>query len=195
MTTLIQSVGFFKDIFNFFLPFLLVFSVVYAILIKTKALTEDANVNAVISFAIALIVALSGAGNFLMQLTPFMATFFIIIFFVLLIFLFFGVRLEDVLKSKIIILLIVAISAMFVFYVLGNFMVPQQVGQVSGNATNVTVGTTATFGHVSEKTCDFSTIAGSQAVACIIGNPKFLSVITLLALLAIATFFIIYKPQ
>lgn len=194
MATLIQSIGVFSDVFNFFLPFLLVFSVAYAILAKTKVLTEDANINAVISFVIALIVSLSGAADFIMQLTPFMATFFIIIFFVILIFLFFGVKLEDVMKSKTIIILLVAISAIFVFYVLANYtasmatVTPQ--GIAPENATNVTVKIVGT------QTCsDLSALSGPQAAACIIGNPRFLSVIVLLGIIAIATFAVLYKPQ
>ncbi len=194
MATLIQSIGFFKDIFNFFLPFLLVFAVLYAILQKTKFLTEDANINALISLAIALIVSLSGAADFLMALTPFMATFFIIIFFVLMLFLFFGANLGDVMKSKTVILLIVVISAIFVFYVLGNFMSAANTSPMTAtaNGTNVTVTSTGgAFGQVSEKTCDFTRISGPQAIPCIIGNPTFLSIISLLGLLAIVTYFII----
>ena len=194
MATLIQSIGFFKDIFNFFLPFLLVFAVLYAILQKTKFLTEDANINALISLAIALIVSLSGAADFLMALTPFMATFFIIIFFVLMLFLFFGANLGDVMKSKTVVLLIVVISAIFVFYVLGNFMSAANTSSMTAtaNGTNVTVTSTGgAFGQVSEKTCDFTRISGPQAIPCIIGNPTFLSIISLLGLLAIVTYFII----
>jgi hypothetical protein len=195
MSTLIQSIGFFKDIFNFFLPFLLVFAVLYAILQKTKFLTDDANINALISLAIALIVSISGAADFLMALTPFMATFFIIIFFVLMLFLFFGVNMGDVMKSKAVIVLVVVIAAIFVFYVLGNFMSAHPSASVAAttvNGTNVSVTSSGgAFGTVSEKTCDFTKISGPQAIPCILGNPTFLSIISLLGLLAIVTYFII----
>ncbi|MCD6576228.1 MAG: hypothetical protein J7K73_03650 [Nanoarchaeota archaeon] len=197
MATLLQSIGFFKDLFDFFLPFLLVFSVVYAILVKTKFLTEDANVNALVALAISLVVVLSRAGEFLMQLTPFMATFFIILFFVLMLFLFFGVDLSKAMQSKAVIVLIIVISAIFVFYVLGNFLSPE--AQMATAATsnvsgNVTVTASPDVFVASEKTCDFSAISGGHAVVCIISNPKFLGAITVLGLLAIVTFFVVYKP-
>jgi hypothetical protein len=197
MTTLIQQIGLFKDLFDFFLPFLLVFSVTYAILAKTKFLTSDANINAIISFAIALVVSLSDAGKFIMALTPFMATFFIIIFFLLMLFLFFGADMSAVMKSKAVIILVVSISAIFVFYVLAQFMTPQAATASTVNAsTNVTVGGNASSVAMvaSEKSCDFAHLTGSNAMACIVGNPTFLSIIVLLGLLAITTFAVLYKP-
>ncbi|MCD6547416.1 MAG: hypothetical protein J7K22_02575 [Nanoarchaeota archaeon] len=189
MATLLQTLGFFSDIFDFFLPFLLVFAVIYALLLKTKFLTEDPNLNAAISFAIALIVALSGAGKFLMNLAPFMATLFMVVFFMLLIFLFFNVKLEEVLKIKSISLILIFISIIFVFYVLGQ-MIGQQVyeagvGNATSNATHI----------IPTKACDFETVSGSRAIVCIISHPKFLGAITLLGLLAVATFFVVYVPK
>jgi asparagine N-glycosylation enzyme membrane subunit Stt3 len=202
MTTLLQSLGFFSDLFNFFLPFLLVFAVLYAVLVKSRFLTDDANINALISFAVALIVVLSGAGKFIMALTPFMGTLFVIIFLMLMIFMFFGLKLEDVLQSKLVISLIVVVSLIFIFYVLGQIAGPaayqmrtgtESIG--SGNNTTVTVSASPSLLSASEKNCDFSSISTNMAVVCIISNPKFLGAITILGLLAIATFFIAYNPD
>ncbi len=202
MTTLLQSLGFFSDLFNFFLPFLLVFAVLYAVLVKSRFLTDDANVNALISFAVALIVVVSGAGKFIMALTPFMGVLFVIVFLMLMIFMFFGLKLEDVLKNKLVISLLVIVSLIFVFYVLGQMAGPtayqMRTGAVpvaSGNNTTVTVSATPSLFSASEKTCDFSSIGTNMAVICILSNPKFLGAITILGLLAIATFFIVYKPD
>ncbi len=195
MATLLETLGFFSDIFDFFLPFLLVFAVTYAILLKTKFLTEDANINAVISFAIALIVALSGAGKFLMNLAPFMATLFIIVFFMLMIFLFFGLRVEDVLKSKFIIALLVIVSLIFVFYVMGQMFGSGLYEAGAGAAAEGNVTVTAEYTPASQATCDFTAISGGRAVACMISHPKVLGAIVLLGLLAIATFFVVYVPK
>lgn len=196
MATLLESVGFFSDIFDFFLPFLLVFAVLYAILLKSKFLTEDPNLNAAISFAIALIVALSGAGKFLMSFAPFMATLFMILFFMILMFLFFGVKLESVFESKAVVVIIVGICLIFVFYVLGNmwggqlFEAGQGTTAISENETLSSETTT-----VATRNCDFNTISQGQAIACLISNPKVLGAMILLGLLAIATFFVVYVPK
>ena len=203
MTTLLQSLGFFSDLFNFFLPFLLVFAVLYAVLAKSKFLTDDANINALISFAVALIVTLSGAGSFIMALTPFMGVLFVIVFLMLMVFMFFGLKLEDVLKSKIVISLLVVVSLIFIFYVLGQMAGPaayqMRTGAtpttVSGNNTTVTVSANPSLFSASERNCDFSSISSNMAVVCILSNPKFLGAITILGLLAIAAFFIVYKPD
>lgn len=203
MSTLLQTLGFFSDIFDFFLPFLLVFAVTYAILLKTKFLTEDPNINASISFAIALIVALSGAGKFIMNLAPFMATLFIIIFFMLMIFLFFGVKLEQVMEQRFLIGIIIIVCLIFIFYVIGtmyggSFYSAGASGRgetvTLENGTNVTVAT-KTKVILGPETCDFTGITGPNAVACLLTHPKVLGTVVLLGLLAIATFFVIYVPK
>ena len=70
MATLLDNLGIFRDILDLFLPFLLVFAVLYALFQKSKMLSESQNVNSVISFAIAMIVVLSGAGKFISKITP-----------------------------------------------------------------------------------------------------------------------------
>ena len=194
MTTLLESVGFFSDIFDFFLPFLLVFAVLYAILLKSKFLTESPSINAVISFAIALIVALSGAGKFLMALAPFMATLFMILFFMILMFLFFGVKLESVFQSKGVVVIVIFICLIFVFYVLGSMWGGKLYAAGQSTQTldeNETITATPTVTN----TCDFRAIGQGQAVACIISHPKVLGAIVLLGLLAVATFFVVYVPK
>ncbi len=188
MTTLLESFGFFSDVFEFFIPFLLVFAVVFGILLKSKFLSDDSNVNAAIAFAVAIIVALGGGGEFLVGLTPFFAVFFVIIFFILMIFMFFGLDPKDIMQSKAIIFLVVAICAIFVFFVMGE-MFGDQLAVVSvedsvGN--NITNGAPVDYRD--------ETI-GSQAVARILSHPKVLGMIVLLGLLAIATYFIVNKPN
>ncbi len=185
MTTLFESFGFFSEALDFFIPFLLVFAVSFGILVKSKFLSEDPNVNAAISFAVAIIVALGGGGKFLMSLTPFFAVFFVIIFFILLIFMFFGLNPEEIMQSKAIIVLVVLICAIFVFYVMGEMFGDQLAVSTIDN------GITAE----NETMAPAPTGIGPGAVAYIISHPKVLGALVLLGLLAIATFFIVNKPN
>ena len=189
MATLLEQIGVFGDIFDFFLPFLLVFAITYGILTKTKALSASININAIISFTIALIVVLSGAGKFLMNLTPMLSVLFIIVFLMLMVFLFFGAKLEDVLKSKFVVGLIIIISLIFVFYVAGSLFGGSLYGSVTSTTGESTTVATA------QRTCDFTKSLGGAGVACIFGHPKVLGALVLLGLLAVATFFILYVPK
>lgn len=204
MTTLLESLGFFTDIFDFFLPFLLVFAIVYALLMKTKYLSESANINAVIAFAIGLIVALSGAGRFIVELTPFLAVLFVIVFLMFLTFLFFGAKPEWIFKTKGPAMIIVLLSILFVFYVLGSLYGGSfselgnkgssgVVVEEGANGDTVTVSEDRTLPSV--ETCDFAQLTTGEAMACLMGNPKVLGTIILLSLLAIATFFVVYVPK
>jgi hypothetical protein len=200
MATLLESVGVFADVFDFFLPFLLVFAILYALLMKTKFLSENANVNAVISFAIAMIVALSGAGKFIMTLTPYMAGIFVIVFLIFLVFLFFGAKPEAIFSSNVIPAIIILIGIIFVFYVVSQLYGPSMStitpsNEVAVNETGSNVTVSAAGQMPGPETCDFAHMAGNQAMACIIGHPKVLGVIVLLGLLAIATFFVVYVPK
>lgn len=187
MSTLLESFGFFSDVFEFFIPFLLVFAVVFGILLKSKVLSEDPNINGAIAFAVAVIVALGGGGQFLIGLTPFFAVFFIIIFFVLMIFMFFGLNPQDIMQSKAIIFLVVAICAIFVFYVMGEFF-GDEFAVATIQEPNVTNGETIVD-------YDRGVAIGGRGVAQILSHPNVLGAIVLLGLMAVATYFIINKPS
>lgn len=199
MATLIQSVGLFSDLFDFFLPFILVFAITFGILMKTKFLSERADVNSMVALALGLIVVLSGAGKFITTITPFFAALFIVIFLLFLIFLFFGIDkdIRNVLvNSKMIVALIVLISMIFIFYAIGtlygnSLYAGAATGETSAG-TNATINQSAVIGP---SVCDYSRIAGAQAVTCLLGDPRVLGTIVLLGLMAIATFFIIYIPK
>jgi asparagine N-glycosylation enzyme membrane subunit Stt3 len=210
MATLLQSLGIFTDIFDFFLPFLLVFATLYAIFMKTKVLSESANVNGVIAFAIALIVALSGAGKFIVTLTPYLAVLFVIVFLLFLSFLLFGVKPEWIFNTKGPATVILLVGVIFVLYVVGTLYGGSMstIGgtETTSTATGVTAeetttgGTTTTTVTATEnlpgpETCDFAHMTSGRAMTCLIGNPKVLGVIILLGLLAIATFFVVYVPK
>lgn len=203
MATLLESLGFFSDITDFFLPFLLVFAVMYAIFMKTKMLSESSNINAVVAFSIALIVAFSGAGKFITRLTPFLTILFVILFLMFLSFLFFGADPKWLFNTKGPSMVIVMIGIIFVFYVMGNLygssfsaiddeeLVTEEIVTEEGEVVTVTKEPVLP-GY---ETCDFSRLRASQAMSCILGHPKFLSMVVLLGLLAIATFFVVYVPK
>jgi asparagine N-glycosylation enzyme membrane subunit Stt3 len=209
MATLLQSLGFFTDVFDFFLPFLLVFATLYAILMKTKVLSESANVNGVIAFAIALIVALSGAGKFIVTLTPYLAVLFVIVFLLFLSFLLFGVKPEWLFNTKGPATVIILVGVIFVLYVVGT-LYGGSMSTIGGTETTTAAGVTAeetTAGGTTTttvtaaenlpgpETCDFAHMTSGRAMTCLIGHPKVLGTIILLGLLAIATFFVVYVPK
>ena len=195
MATLIASIGLFGDIFDFFLPFILVFAIVYGILMKTKMLSERADVNSIVALTMGLMVVISGAGKFITTLTPLFAGFFIVIFMIFLIFLFFGVE-KDIksilMGNRMIAALIIIVCIIFVFYAIGSLY-----GSGLYSATGVSEGVNASVNQsvIGPETCDFTKIAGNVAVACLLGNPKVLGTLVLLGLMAIGTFFIMYVPK
>jgi len=201
MATLIQSVGLFGDIFDFFLPFILVFAITYGILMKTKFLSERADVNAMVALALGLVVVFSGAGKFITTITPFFAAMFIVIFLLFLMFLFFGVEKDIksiIFNNRMIVALIVIISLIFIFYSVGVLYGNTFYGGTGTSTGGTSAGVSATINQttpIGPEVCDYTRIAGSQAVTCMLGDPRVLGTLVLLGLMAIATFFIIYVPK
>ncbi|MDD5182268.1 MAG: hypothetical protein PHC66_03800 [Candidatus Nanoarchaeia archaeon] len=201
MATLLESIGIFSDIFAFFLPFLLVFALVYGLLAKTKILSESPSVNAVVAAVMGFMVALSGAGKFLMALTPYMASLFVILFLLFLVFLFFGAKSEWLFESKGPTITIILIAVIFVLYVIGQLYGSTLSNMASGEQTvNITEGASGEV-IVNEvvlpgpETCDFEHLTGQRAMACIMGNPKVLGTVVLLGILALSTFLIVYVSK
>jgi hypothetical protein len=197
MATLLESIGFFSDIFDFMLPFLLVFAIIFGILQKTKFLSEQVNVNALVAAVVGFMIALSGAGKFLMALTPYLASLFVILFLLFLIFMFFGAKPTDFFQSKGLTITVVIIAVIFVLYVVGQ-LYGSTLSNVSSGEQSVNI-TEGANGEViinenvlpSPETCDFEHLTGQRAMACIIGNPKVLGTVVLLGILALATFLIV----
>jgi len=201
MATLLESIGFFSDIFDFMLPFLLVFAIIFGILQKTKFLSEQANVNALVAAVVGFMIALSGAGKFLMALTPYLASLFVILFLLFLIFMFFGAKPTDFFQSKGLTITVVIIAVIFVLYVIGQLygstLSNVSSGEQSVNITEGENGEVIVNENVlpSPETCDFEHLTGQRAMACIIGNPKVLGTVVLLGILALATFLIVYVSK
>ena len=193
MATLIETIGIFEELFDFFLPFLLIFTVTYALLMKTKFLSESANINGAIAFALAFIFALSGGGPFLMRLMPFLSMFFIVLFMIIMIFMFFKADVTKVLQEPGVVLLLIGIVVIFVFYVIGEMYGAQiAVGGIGTAGANATVNQTTMV--ASAESCDFTQTLGPNALPCLIGHPKILGTSIVLGLLAVGTFLVIHVP-
>ena len=196
MATLLQTIDIFGELFEFFLPFMLVFVITYAILVKTKVVSDSANVNGVIAFVLGFIFALSGGGPFLLRLMPFLSMFFIIIFMTLMLFMFFKVDVTKVLQDRGVITVVLLIVVFFVFFVIAQIYGAQLAGAKTATGDNVTVSEgDGSYIPASMETCDFTQTLGPDALACLIGHPKVLGTAIVLGLLAIGTFFVIYVPK
>jgi hypothetical protein len=98
------------------LAFVLVTTLVYAVLAKTRVLGENASLNFLISFVVALVFLLAPAARtYTLKTTPWLAVFLVCLFFFLLIITFVHSNFETVLKSKwLAVFMILALIAIFV---------------------------------------------------------------------------------
>jgi hypothetical protein len=98
------------------LAFVLVMTLVYAVLAKTKILGENASLNFLISFVVAMVFMLAPlARTYTLKTAPWLAVFLVCLFFFLLIITFVHANFETVLKSKwLSIALVLAVLVIFV---------------------------------------------------------------------------------
>jgi len=98
------------------LAFLFVFVVVYALLTKTKILGGNSFIHSLLSLVISLIFSMSPSATEITVLTtPWIAVLITTVFFILLIFAFVHGKIEDVVKSPIIgIILVIVILIIFI---------------------------------------------------------------------------------
>jgi len=196
MATLLETIDIFGELFEFFLPFMLVFTVAYAILMKTKVVSDSANVNGVISFVLGFIFAISGGGPFLLRLVPFLSIMFIVIFLTLMLFLFFKVDVSKVLETRGVVTTLIIVVIFFVLFVIAEMYGAQIAGAPSvATGENVTIDAAMQAAPVGRETCDFTQALGPQALSCLMGHPKVLGTVIVLGLLAVGTFFVIYIPK
>ncbi len=175
----------------FFLSFLLVFSVLYALFQKTKMLSDRIDVNAVISLAIALSVALfPGFSGFVIQYAPFVGVVLIFIALAFVIFGFFGAKPEQVLKLKSVVGIIIMILVIGAFAILGGIWTTTFV--TGGNQTQPTKSNQT---QPINMCSDYSKLTGAQAVACMLGDPIFLGVLITLILMFVAVYVLVVPPS
>lgn len=176
---------------TFFLSFLIVFSLLYALFQKTKLLSERIDLNAVIAFALALVVAMfPGFSGFVIQYAPFAATVLIVIVLAFIIFGFFGVHPEEIKNYKSIIGVIIAIFVIGAIIIFSNFYY-QAIG-LTPNATNATKTSTA----APKINCsDYSKLTSGQAMGCMLGDPLFLGILVTLVLMMVVVYVLVVPPK
>ena len=178
---------------TFFLSFILVFSILYALFQKTKLLSERVDLNAVIAFALALIVAMfPGFSGFLIQYAPFAATVLIVIVLAFIIFGYFGIKPEEIKNYKSIIGVIIAIFVIGAIIIYSNFYY-QSIG-LTPNAKNVT-----NISKINQKQAlmcsNYSKLTGAQAMGCMLGDPLFLGILITLVLMLVVVYVLVVPPK
>ena len=173
----------------FFLSFILVFSILYALFQKTKLLSERVDLNAVIAFALALIVAMfPGFSGFLIQYAPFAATVLVVIVLAFIIFGYFGVKPEEIKNYKSVIGAIIAIFVIGAIIIYSNFYY-QSIG-MTPSASNATKTTSATI-----NCSNYSKLTGGQAIGCMLGDPLFLGILITLILMMVVVYVLVVPPK
>ncbi|HEX32969.1 MAG TPA: hypothetical protein ENG01_00980 [Candidatus Aenigmarchaeota archaeon] len=188
MATFADAVGFLvaSKLAEIFIPFILIFALVYAILQKTKAIGGKPDMDSIVSLAVALAVVISpGFRAYVLELTPFIAVFLAVIFFAMLAFLMYGVDLGDITKATkkpIVYLLFIAIVAIFAFFVLN---------EVYTSYSN----TTGFPSDIYAENVTLKQVSGEGGFNVVIRHPAVLGTVTLLVLLAVSVYAIVYIPK
>ena len=210
--------GYFTEIFSFFLSFALIFALVYGILSKSKVVSEGAGVNSAIAFAIAMIFAFSGAWIYIVEIVPYFAVLLIMFASFFLILLFLGYKMENLMKSKVVIWVILIVSIVFVLfsgwnlyykdiqeqlqlYTLENTTIddPELLANMTGNPFH-DVPLRYEY-HCMRQGRYLAPILffGEGGVLCLVMHPKVIGIFILLPLLALITYLIAHysggKPE
>lgn len=182
--TFTESIGMIQQtgILDIVLPFLLTFAIVYGMLLKMKLFGEKQSVNAVIALVAALLVALSpGSRGFLSALFPLYTVYFILIIMMFFLFIFFGVKTESIVKSRPIMILVVAFLIILFLVSLGGIGGEelQEIGlSAEGLSANGTVG-------------DWTTRPWGEQIILGFRDPKVFGMIIMLVIFALGTWAII----
>ena len=168
----------------FFIP-LLIAVILFGILSKTKIISDRVDVNAIVSFVIAFILALYKPFiSYIELLVPFLLILVIFGFFFLVLLLFLGASMEDVTKAmrNPVVAILLIIILMIIFYSAAVFTFPElwpsgyyEYYNIS-NATNIS-GLPPPFIEVRET----------------LSNPTVLALIGFLILVAVAAYAVTYK--
>jgi hypothetical protein len=84
---------------DYVIPFLLVFAAMYGILTKLKIVSDRADINGLLSFTVAFLVVMAGAGYWINSILPLLIMVFLLFFIGYLLFLFLGAPQESVLTA------------------------------------------------------------------------------------------------
>jgi len=111
---------------NYVIPFLLIWTAMYAVTMKLKLPSDRADLNGILSFAMAYMFVAFGGGKMLNQLLPFFMIMFLLLFIALLLYLFIGVKQENVVKAMtnpVAVLFVVGMLILFTFVALQDWLV------------------------------------------------------------------------
>ena len=196
--------GFFAELFNFLISFLLVFALTYGVLSKTEVVSDRASVNSLLAFAMGLIFAFSGAFKFIVAVVPYFAILIVLFASMFIVLFFLGFKLESLLKSKFVVWTIIIVSAVFVLFTGWNMYyedVKQQLAiytleNTTINESQLSANYTGNPFHDIPLRYEYHCMAngrylapilffGQGGVLCLVMHPRVIGVVLLLPLLAL----------
>ncbi len=182
VTAFIGQFGF----LNFVFSFLLVFALLYALFSKTKIPSDKQDLNALIAFVLAFLVAISpGFSGFLLAFVPYAAVIFVLIALGFVIFGFFGARPEQAMKISAFVYAIIILLIIGAFAILGTVWV-----QVSPVTSNNTTSSATSFSCT-----NYTNLVGFAAVQCMLGDPLFLGMLIVFIIMATAVYLLVVPPK
>jgi len=111
---------------DYIMPFLLIWTAMYAVTMKLKLPSDRADLNGILSFAMAYMFVAFGGGKMVNALLPFFMIMFLLLFIALLLYLFIGAKQENVVKaltSPVMVLVIVGFLVLFTFIALQDWLI------------------------------------------------------------------------
>lgn len=205
--------GFFAEIFNFLISFLLVFAIFYGMLSKTRVISERHSVNSLISFVIGIVFAFSGAFNYLVKVIPYFALLLVLVSAFFLILFLMGFKMDFFMKkeneklTKFVVWTLVAISLVFVlftawnmyaqdvkaeiaFYALANASVEQSMlsGNLTGNIFHDAPLKYEYYCTMNGRYLAPVLFLGQGGILCLIMHPRVIGVVLLLPVLALIVY-------
>lgn len=190
---ILKHMGFYETVF----PFILVLAVVFGVLTKLQVFGENKYVNATVATLVALFfISMVRASKFLANAIPMITAMLLIMVFLVLIFMFMGVKGEEIAKiltqesqaygTVIIIFMLLVILAITQVFPEQAFLT-----QFPGMAENMNVTLYPADATPSEQA---AAILSAQAGA-IIFSPKILAMIVMFVTFAIATYYIVREKK
>lgn len=193
MVESIFAIPIMAELLSFLIPFLLIFVLLYATFTKTQQISERNNINATIAFVIAFIAA-AASGKFLIAITPFFATFLVLMFSMFILLSFLGYKPEMLIQSKGFMVMMFFAGVLFVLST-SWFLYNQEITQTIESSTGFVgsfdnvpaVGENATESKTSG--CDYGAPMNARTFWCTLMHPDILGAVVLLVLMTLITWF------
>ncbi len=208
--TILDKLG----ITNYVIPFLLIWTALYAVLMKLKLVSENAQLNGLIAFAIAYIVVAFGIGPMINALLPLFIMFALLLIVIILLFSFIGVPGESIasaFKNPGVILIVVGFVVLLTFVALQDWLIfsdripawkVNESGAVLEGVSHYPDNETAQKPpKIIVNGVEYTLIKGMyykqgyEGTAYAIGNPQVIASIFILAILGVATALIVWPKD